>query len=99
MARPLVFLVTAYVAGITLGRFFTPTIFILPAAAAFFWILWQVFMPLLLLFLVAGGQVRISKKKTIYFGSNCVIVTHVLQLKKEIGGNNLGYSQKHRGKT
>ena len=68
MARPLVFLILAYVAGIVLGRFFTPTIFILPAAAALLWALWQffsekkgvqafkAFIPLLLLFLVAGGM-------------------------------------------
>ncbi|MGI5881508.1 MAG: DNA internalization-related competence protein ComEC/Rec2 [Dethiobacteria bacterium] len=64
MARPLVSLIIAYVAGIILGRFFTPCIFILPTAFLIFWILWQVFkeksgvrafVPLLLLFLVAGG--------------------------------------------
>lgn len=64
MVRPLVFLTLAYVAGITLGRFFTPYIFILPAAVAFLWALWQIlnkkngvqaFIPLLLVFMVAGG--------------------------------------------
>jgi competence protein ComEC len=68
MTRPLIVLILAYVAGITLGRFFTSTFFILPAAAALLWALWQffsekkgvralkAFIPLLLLFLVAGGM-------------------------------------------
>jgi competence protein ComEC len=89
MTRPLVLLTLSYVAGIILGRCFSPYIFILPAAAALLWALWnifnqknvvQVFIPLLLVFLVAGGLVynyslhKVRGNIRDYSGENCLLV-------------------------